>query len=63
MLWGAMLVIPGLIAMVKLAFQIESAGGTVRLVFNKPTPWIGFGATDARQLAAMLLKHADNAEN
>lgn len=42
-----------------LKLAVYNKDGTVFIDFGKPTAWIGFDPDGARQLAAMILAHAD----
>jgi hypothetical protein len=44
---------------VKMA--VASVGGKIVLDFGKPVAWVGFTAAEARGLAELLIKHADQA--
>jgi len=37
---------------------VSSGNGLVRIDFGKPTAWIAFSANEAKELAALLMKHA-----
>ncbi len=41
---------------------IGSEHGCVKIVFSKPTAWIGLPPSDARRLALSILVHASYAE-
>jgi hypothetical protein len=43
----------------QLAMAVTVRASTVIVAFPKPVSWIGLGADDARALAALLLKRAD----
>lgn len=45
-----------------LAMKLSSAQGVVRIDFGKPVTWLGLGPNDARALAQLLLRHADQVE-
>jgi hypothetical protein len=47
----------------QLALKVSSGKGAIRVDFNKPVAWLGLGAAGARELAAMLIKHAELSEN
>jgi len=46
----------------QIRMAIGSRGGKVILDFGKSVVWIGFNPQDARNLAALLLRHAELAE-
>lgn len=43
----------------EIRIAIGSREGKVVIDFGKPTAWIGFDPTQARDIAACLIKHAD----
>lgn len=47
----------------ELAFQIGSLEGNVILEFGGPVHWVGLPPKLAREMAAMLVKHADYIEH
>lgn len=46
----------------EIQFGITNNGSEVILNFGKPVTWLGMPPSLARQLAAMLTKHADQAD-
>lgn len=42
----------------ELRMAVSSANGLVRIDFGKPTAWIAFPVNQAKELAALLMKHA-----
>lgn len=46
----------------ELRMAVGVSRRTVVVEFGKATKWIGFGPTQAREFAALLVKHAEAAE-
>lgn len=46
----------------ELAISIGTEQGVVVMNFGTPTAWVGFPPAQARDIAAMLVKHADHLE-
>jgi hypothetical protein len=44
----------------RMALAIDPTQGIVRVEFGKPIAWLGLAAGDARSLAALLTKLADD---
>ena len=42
----------------ELRMAVSSTNGLVRIDFGKPTAWVAFSANQAKELAALLLRHA-----
>ena len=42
----------------ELRMAVSSANGLVRIDFGKPTAWVAFPANQAKELAALLMRHA-----
>ncbi len=42
----------------ELRMAMSSGNGMVRIDFGKPTAWIAFDANQAKELAALLMRHA-----
>lgn len=45
----------------ELRMSVTSANGLVRIDFGKPTAWVAFPANQAKELAALLMRHAGSA--
>lgn len=45
----------------ELRMAVSSGDGLVRIDFGKPTAWIAFPANQAKELAALLMRHAGSA--
>ena len=42
----------------ELRMAVSSANGLVRIDFGKPIAWVAFPANQAKELAALLVRHA-----
>lgn len=47
----------------EIGIRIAHVDGVIVINFGKPIAWIGFPASDARELAALLVKHADEIDS
>ena len=47
----------------ELRMAVSSANGLVRIDFGKPTAWVAFPANQAKELAALLMRHATGGKN
>lgn len=47
----------------EIAIAVGAEQGNVVLNFGVPTIWIGLPPTQAREVAAMMVKHADSIEH
>jgi len=45
-----------------LQIGLHVEGDTVLMFFSTPVEWLGFGPADARNLAQLLIDHAEQAE-
>lgn len=45
----------------EIRLAISSKDGIVRIDFGKPVTWVGFKATEAKEIAALLMRHASGA--
>lgn len=43
----------------ELRFAISNANGEVRIDFGKPVRWISLSANQAKELAAVIMQHAN----
>lgn len=46
----------------RFAVSIDPSHGIIRIDFGTPTAWLGFPASDARKLAAVLIEKANELE-